>query len=212
MPTAVQLGCCLDAMLQRDSHAPLGYYHIRSLYFDDIRNSAYFDKISGIDERRKYRIRFYGHDDSFILLEKKEKIGNLTRKTAARIDRLTAEQMIAGAFEPTKDAAPLLWEFHALSSVSLLSPVVYVDYDRFPFTYPESNVRITIDTNITAGVKDATLFDLDGCRYPVLPDEAVVLEIKFDEHLPAHLLTLFGNTPMQLQAISKYCMCREMLG
>ena len=34
-------------------------YHIRSLYFDDIYNSAYKDKELGIYRRKKYRIRIY---------------------------------------------------------------------------------------------------------------------------------------------------------
>ena len=34
-------------------------YHVRSLYFDNMKNSGIFEKQSGILERKKYRIRIY---------------------------------------------------------------------------------------------------------------------------------------------------------
>ena len=36
-----------------------GDYFIRSLYLDDIYNTAYRTKIAGVDNRKKYRIRCY---------------------------------------------------------------------------------------------------------------------------------------------------------
>ncbi|MBQ4226682.1 MAG: VTC domain-containing protein, partial [Clostridia bacterium] len=44
--------------LEHDEHADkYGRYFIRSLYFDDAANSAYYDKQDGVPERDKYRIR-----------------------------------------------------------------------------------------------------------------------------------------------------------
>ena len=73
----------LPRIMERDPHAgDTGRYTIRSLYFDDVNAAAYYEKADGIDKRTKYRIRFYNYDSSVIKLEKKEKLGNLTRKTA----------------------------------------------------------------------------------------------------------------------------------
>ncbi len=38
-------------------------YFIRSIYFDDYKSSAYYEKIDGVEFRKKYRIRFYNHDN-----------------------------------------------------------------------------------------------------------------------------------------------------
>ena len=66
----------LPYIMERDPHAgPTGQYTIRSLYFDDFRNSAYYDKVDGVNYRAKYRIRFYNYDPSILKLEKKEKNG-----------------------------------------------------------------------------------------------------------------------------------------
>ena len=43
-----------------------GDYHIRSLYFDDINNTALFEKQAGILTRKKYRIRIYNLEDNVI--------------------------------------------------------------------------------------------------------------------------------------------------
>ena len=76
----------LPHFMERDPHAgETGRYTIRSLYFDDFNNTAYYDKTDGVNYRAKYRIRFYNYDASQLKLEKKEKNGNLTRKTAQTI-------------------------------------------------------------------------------------------------------------------------------
>ena len=84
----------LPYIMERDPHAgPTGQYTIRSLYFDDFRNSAYYDKVDGVNYRAKYRIRFYNYDPSILKLEKKEKNGNLTRKTAQTITKNDARAL-----------------------------------------------------------------------------------------------------------------------
>ena len=68
----------LDAVMKRDPHAgPEGIYHIRSLYFDNANDKALLEKISGISEREKFRIRCYNADSEFIRLEKKVKQSGL---------------------------------------------------------------------------------------------------------------------------------------
>jgi hypothetical protein len=79
--------------MQRDPHAgPAGQYTIRSLYFDDPFGGAYYEKIDGVCDRLKYRIRCYNYDTSYVKLECKEKHGSLTRKRAKTV---TAEQAAA---------------------------------------------------------------------------------------------------------------------
>ena len=61
----------LRTVLRRDPHAgPDGQYHIRSLYFDDFKNTALFEKQAGISRRKKYRIRIYDLEDDVIKLDR----------------------------------------------------------------------------------------------------------------------------------------------
>ena len=59
----------LSVSMRRDEHAAAtnGYF-IRSLYFDDMYNSAYYDKEAGVMERSKYRIRIYNNSPKQIKL------------------------------------------------------------------------------------------------------------------------------------------------
>ena len=70
-------------------------YHIRSLYFDTIFNDALFDKLDGVQNRNKYRIRIYNLKDKLIKLECKTKVGSLISKRSLTIPRDLADQLIA---------------------------------------------------------------------------------------------------------------------
>ena len=70
----------LPAVMKRDSHAINGAYRVRSLYFDTPGDRALLEKIDGVNEREKFRIRFYNEDTSYIMLEKKSKLNGLCAK------------------------------------------------------------------------------------------------------------------------------------
>ncbi len=64
----------VGAVMQPDSHAKDGKYHIRSLYFDTAGDKALREKTDGFNRREKFRIRFYNLDTSVIHLEKKARL------------------------------------------------------------------------------------------------------------------------------------------
>ena len=63
----------LSTVMQRDVNAVDGKYFVRSLYFDNAADKALREKLDGINNREKFRIRYYNHDTSLIHLEKKSK-------------------------------------------------------------------------------------------------------------------------------------------
>ena len=83
----------LSAALYLDSNIKNldGSYFIRSLYFDDYKDTSYFQVLDGISKREKYRIRYYDLDPSYITLEKKSKQNNLGKKDK---DKLTKEMVL----------------------------------------------------------------------------------------------------------------------
>ena len=87
----------LSAVLKRDSHAGnKGEYFIRSLYFDTVFDNALFDKINGVKDRDKYRMRIYNCSDREIFMECKTKVGALISKRSVQISRDLADQLITG--------------------------------------------------------------------------------------------------------------------
>lgn len=55
----------LGVFMKTDEHSIDGQYKIRSIYFDDMNDSCYQDKINGVNKRSKYRIRYYNNDLSY---------------------------------------------------------------------------------------------------------------------------------------------------
>ena len=87
--TYLMLRARLAPLMTVDSHGLNGEYRVTSLYFDDVYNSAYWQKVNGIETRRKFRIRAYDLDPSLITLESKHKDASYVSKLSRR---LTDEQ------------------------------------------------------------------------------------------------------------------------
>ena len=71
----------LKHVIGRDLNAgDEGEYKIRSIYFDNCYDKVLTEKALGLNNREKFRIRFYNDDTSLIKLEKKSKINGLCLK------------------------------------------------------------------------------------------------------------------------------------
>ena len=204
----------LRALMQPDPHAgPQGRYFVRSLYFDDIRDSALMEKRNGVNERDKFRIRFYNLDTSVIHLEKKSKRGGMCLKRTASIDREQAEAILAGDWDWMPRAGDaLLAEFYVCLKGGLL-PRAVVDYMREPFVYEPGNVRITLDYDVRTGAEplnaDASRFlRADFTTVPAGSEPIYLLEVKWDEFLPAFLQDAVRLPGRRTAPFSKYAACR----
>ena len=200
----------LAAMLQADPNSGRadGQYFIRSLYFDDAMQSALIDKEDGIQDREKFRIRFYNMDPSFIRLESKQKWTDLVKKESAPLTREETEKILSGdLWDLYSTSYPLLRNFYLKSRTRFLRPAVIVDYTREAYVFED--VRITFDMDIHSGLYRTDLFSPGLPTVPVLPDSQVVLEVKFEEALPDAVFQLLRAVPAARSAISKYELCRQ---
>ena len=202
----------LGALLSRDRHASAdGCYHVRSIYFDDAALSSFHEKLNGVKERAKYRLRFYNMDASRLALEVKRKYDRLVRKDALILSPATAHAILTGgALSPSERTKPLLAEFDALRIRSNLKPSVIVDYRRMAFVYPLENTRITLDSGICADTFRYDAAFLPRAGVPAIADGQVVLEVKFDAQLPEFIALALADVPKILSAHSKYCNCLAM--
>ena len=157
---AYYLSTLLSRTMQRDKNADqYGEYHIRSLYFDDCFNSAMSDKLDGVKNRHKYRIRIYNYSDKVIRLERKSKHGDYISKLSCGISRDLAEQIIAGdpyGLETLNH--PLLQDVYRMMTTRLLRPAVIVDYIREAYIHPCEETRVTLDKQLRTGYLSSDLF------------------------------------------------------
>lgn len=200
----------LKSSLRTDAHADTdGSYWIRSLYFDDADRNAYREKLDGVKERCKLRIRYYNFDDSYIVLEKKERFGDLCRKTSEVISKETAQTLINGGY--SGGSTPLLNEFDALRTTRALRPIVIVDYRRYAFAYPYSDTRVTLDSQLCTPIYSTDFFDKDLLCIPVFEKDEALIEFKYDNEAPPYVSALLADIPKVKMAVSKYTKCLSMM-
>lgn len=187
-----------------------GFYTVRTLYFDDVRDTSFMLSVTGAPEKWKYRIRMYNGDSSFIRLEKKLKHYAGSYKTGERITRSECEKILSGNYEflLQSDSAFLKLcyaEFKALH----LKPKVVVQYIRHAFVCSQEDVRLTIDSDVcTCSVPDSFLEADARFGNSALEDGQCVLEVKYTHFLPSYIPPLLGALDRNRIATSKYAIGR----
>lgn len=208
-----QLKRLLGALLVKDENTkPGGDYYIRSLYFDTPENKDYYDKLIGVAQRKKIRLRIYDIAADEVKLELKNKENNYSIKETAAISREDAMLLIGG------DSSVLAGYDNDIAKKAYFNmisygymPKVIVDYEREAYLLPVENVRLTFDKGVRA-FKGNGLFEENNAFVGVLAPEYVILEVKYDKYLPPYVKNVLSSINMQRMSISKYCLAREMAG
>ena len=198
----------LSAVMHKDLHSIDGSYRSRTLYFDNIYDKALREKIDGVNEREKFRIRFYNGDLSFITLEKKSKINGLCNKIGCNINAEETNRILKGDIEWMKyDDRALLIEFYSKIKTQGLKPKTIVAYTREAFVYKPGNVRVTLDHNIRTGDFRTDFLNPETITLPA-GDPIIILEVKWDEFLPDIIRDAVSIPSRRVSAFSKYQQCR----
>ena len=147
------LAARLSAVARRDSHGDHGRYGIRSLYFDDPRDTALREKIDGVARREKFRIRYYNGNTAFICLEKKTKQDGLCGKRSVLLSAQEVQTLLDGGLDWMPGSGrPLVQELYWKMKSAGLRPRTIVDYTREAYVFPAGNVRVTLDYDIRTGL------------------------------------------------------------
>lgn len=197
----------LSAVMKRDIHAIDGKYFIRSLYFDNAQDKALKEKLNGVNNREKFRIRYYNYDTSVIHLEKKSKINGMCIKESTFLTKEMAQAIVDGDYRwMLKSNEPLIQEFYSKIMSQGLRPKTIVDYEREPFVFSAGNVRVTLDYNIRTGVNCTDFLNPDCVTVPT--GDSIILEVKWDEYLPDIIRDIVQLPSCRTGNYSKYAVCR----
>lgn len=194
--------------LSPDPHGVMGSYTITSLYYDDHLDHALYEKLDGLPEHSKFRIRTYDFSDSVIKLERKDKQGILTHKLDASITRDQIPLLKGTATDLTAFPGKA-YDLAAQIQAGDLRGVVTVRYRRDAFFHPGSDFRLTFDTGLEVIEPDEqALFSPAVRGLPVLDGNSVIMEIKYGDRIPTFARKLTAVHCKQL-SVSKYALCRE---
>ncbi len=195
----------LKSILKIDKNADKnGEYVIRSLYFDNIYDKAFREKVDGVNNREKYRIRIYNNDYSCIRLEKKTKRNNFSNKKFTNLTYEQTRQIIDG--DPgwmSKSENQLILELYSKIKSQILKPKTVVEYTREAFIFLPGNVRVTLDRNIKTGYLKTDLLDSE---IPLVNAglNNIILEVKYDNFIPEIIKKIINTGGRRSEAISKY--------
>lgn len=200
-------------IMQLDPHvSERGYYTIRSLYYDDYADTAYWEKEDGTDPREKFRFRYYDRNTERIQLEIKRKEQGKIQKVSCKVSAEETMAYLDPAVFPEPGSDAVLNKFGMKKRTRALAPKIIVEYDRTPYIYRTGNVRVTFDRNIRSSGKTDRFLEADAPMRPIQESGQHLLEVKFDELLPDFIYQALQLDNLELTAFSKYCLCRRYEG
>ena len=199
---------------------PRNEYTVRSLYLDTSRFHFYHEKLEGLKERKKLRIRGYNEFSPTVpvFLEIKRKTGSAVTKQRSTLSYQNLLPFFeTGEVEKYVSALPeheearsnarcFLFHFHRQA----LRPSVSVIYEREAFFFKfDHRLRITFDKNLRVqnNVSLSSLFDETQTRYAI--PRHFILEIKTNSGFPTWLRMVLSRLELNQEALSKYVICAD---
>lgn len=196
------------------------HYTVRSVYFDTPGFDFYYEKVEGIKNRKKVRLRGYDQSgpEDIVFLEIKRKYDVPIVKYRSPLKYRHALEIFhehnLNGYAIEKFSSMEGYEnskrfFYQVFSKNL-RPVVLVVYEREPYLSKfDSTVRITFDKN------------LRGQGYPALEnlykenellsalDNKFIMEVKFNNTFPGWMNPVISKFGLRRQSASKYVMTMD---
>ena len=202
----------LADLLVRDAYCGDDCYSVQSFYFDSVNNIDFAEKLAGIHDRKKIRIRTYNRDASLCKLEIKEKHGDWQYKQNFLISPEDVKEISFGNYGVLKkyfDETKTSVKAYSIMELEHYQPAVLIEYDRTAYQFPMYNTRITLDRNIRSSETNLDIFTCNDSYVPVMNKEAV-LEIKYSEKLMGFISDVLVQFELTQGTYSKYCAGRRI--
>jgi len=199
-----------------DKHADkTNSYEISSLYYDTETLRFYRDREESVGNRRKVRLRTYvsNEESSGLFIEIKERHQQFVNKKRIHLDKdnnildypnhsQIPLNLVVDKLPDTAEGR----EMYYLNKRLELSPVVIVKYIRKALIPKfENDMRITLDTRITAGASNLLKFNQNEEKY-ILDGHLGVLEFKSAQSMPLWLHGILNKYDFKRTRFSKYCL------
>ena len=202
----------LDVLMQRDTNGVNGTYIVRSQYYDSLGDRDLYDNLDGVMEKRKIRVRIYSPDDQYAKLEYKCKSNTDGKKyslTITREETLLMEKRQYGFLLDYEE--PLAKTLYVKLMQGGYMPKTIVEYKRTAYMHTVSDVRVTFDTDIRAGVVPYGIFAENLAYIPLIEGDRGVLEVKYNDFVPSTLKQIIQEINSLPEASSKYSKARSYI-
>lgn len=211
--TCIALRNRLLPLMTPDSNGENGEYRVTTLYFDDVYNSGYWQKLNGVETRRKFRVRAYNLDPSVINLEAKHKDESYVSKLSKRLTEEQYRALLAGDYGFMADCdgeEDVFGEFYRSHLLTRLRPRTIVDYHREALISRFGNVRVTFDKKLSVCINTLDMFSPQA-QYLQIYGTEIILEVKFDNYIPEYIQAALQGLNAPMQPVSKYILCTDRI-
>jgi hypothetical protein len=207
--TAEKTKHLLKLSMSPDTNNGIDGYEVRSLYFDSIYDDDFFDKKEGLENRKKIRLRTYGHSSEIIKLEVKEKRGESQLKRSLIINKEEAEKMIRGdyRFLLLKDS-DLSKDIYLEMTQKLYRPKTLIEYKREAYIMKSNDVRITFDTKLTSSEANFDIFSEEIPMNQIYFE--TIMEVKYRDFLFEYIKKIIRGIDKKEVSVSKYVLGRRL--
>lgn len=199
----------LKQVLIEDKHNSSMGYPIRSLYFESYKDTDFYEKLHGVDNRKKIRLRTYSPSSPMVKLEIKRKVGDNQEKKSLVISREDAMKLINLNYDVLlnyeSDTANM---FYNIMKFNQVHPVVNIEYKRKAFIHPMNNIRITLDSDIRSSETDFNIFGKTPMLIPAEDYYFSLLEVKYNNFIYKWITDLLKPYCLDRQSYSKYMVSR----
>lgn len=202
----------LDRLLPRDEHCVDGPYLVRSLYFDSVNQIDFAEKLAGVKDRKKVRLRVYDGNASLCKLEIKQKNDDRQQKLSLIVSADDAAALSRGNIEVLRhyfDSSQTSLKAYGIMRQGQYRAAAQIAYDRLAYRYPMYDTRITLDMNVRSSESNMDLFSTTVCYTPILWESAV-LEVKYSGKMMGFLSALLAQFELTQGTYSKYCAGRPV--
>jgi SPX domain protein involved in polyphosphate accumulation len=187
-------------------------YYVRSLYYENDSATHYYEKIDGVKERRKFRLRTYGKEfisSLPIYLEEKNRDGDRVRKHRIPIDPSHLPAFCSPEryteLHEVFSGVDLVGRFLFDAFRRSLKPKLLVDYVRRPYVSAyDMNFRVTFDS-VLMSAKTDSLFPPVGENWMHSFAGFTILEVKFHRRIPAWFHRIIQAHNLRRVSFSKFC-------
>lgn len=204
------LNSYFSKLLHPDKHNQAEGYIVRSLYFDTYSNTDYFEKLDGLERRKKIRLRIYDTGTNTAKLEVKHKSGQYQLKQSLTLKRDDALKLMEGFYSVLlnydHDFAKKLF---IMMSNEGYRPKSIIEYKRIAFVLPENNIRLNFDYNILATESNYELYSPSLNLYPIFHLDNMIFEVKYNRFLLSYLKDVISKCNKTETSFSKYCLSRN---
>ena len=195
-------------------------YFVRSLYFDNEINSNFYEKVDGMEIRKKFRIRVYSSDEkskSPIFLEMKGRRNQRTYKLRTEINKnhinyLINNENLNSLSKVYASQNDVINHFIYDSLKKRIKPKILVDYNRRAY-FNRSGLlfRLTFDNDILSS-PSKELFNKKKLNFKETRAGYTVLELKFERSIQPWFHRIIQNYNLSRMSISKFAIGMEKSG